>query len=1059
MAAARGYGGDAGVGRRAQVSETGETPTRRARPGRWIGGSLGVLALVSAGVWLARREIAAHFVDAELARRGVPVRYRIAELGFNETRLTNVVIGDPRAPDLVADWVVIGTRLSLSGAELRAVRAGTVRLRARLADGKLSFGAIDRLLPTTGQAFALPAIDADIADGRARVETPWGLIHARLSGRGRLDDGFAGRLALASDRAAASGCAATRLAAPLVVGTHGRTLSLSGPVRAAALECGQAVVSGLALEVEATLGAALDRWQGQARLSAAALRTPSVRLGATGGTVSFAGDAAATRGALTLAGAGAQAPGVSAARLAVRGDYGVGRDGLRFVGDVSADHAALDRAWRATIARTGEGARGTPAAPLAQRAAAAAQAAASDFAATTRIEAQASGADYAITLTDARLTSASGAAARLVGAGLTVDRRGVAGDGRLEIAGDGLPSATLALHRADPQAPLSGRGVIAPYAAGAARLSLTDIDFALRPESGWLSAQAVLSGPLPDGRIEAAHAPIRAVWDARGLALNPGCTPVAFAALTSGSLALGPTSVSLCAADRALARIANGRVSGGARTGTLHLRGKLGDSALALSAGSARYDFAAGRFAATGIDSVLGSGESVSRLHLDTIDGAITGHDVAGKFAGAAGRIGTVPLDLSQGAGNWRFADERLTLGGLLRVADTAPEPRFLPLVSRDVALTLADSRITGTASLANPATGTLVTRVALAHDLRDASGHAELTVPGIAFNESFQPDRLTPLTYGLIADVRGMLTGEGLIDWTADKVTSTGRFATTRADFSAAVGPVERLSTEIRFTDLLNFESAPGQEVRIGLINPGVPVADGVIRYQLLADQHVRIEGGRWPFAGGTLSLEPALLDLSVSTERRLTFRLDGVDAGQFLQQLDYKNLDATGTFDGTLPIVFDARGGRVEGGKLSVRERGGTIAYVGEISQRDLGFWGNTAFQALKSLKYRQLDIILNGALDGEVITELRFAGLAQGKGAKSNFVVRRLQQLPFVFNVKITAPFRQLLDSAASLYDPKRLITRNLSALIDAQNAAIKEKSVQDGVSQPMPKGDPK
>jgi translocation and assembly module TamB len=113
-----------------------------------------------------------------------------------------------------------------------------------------------------------------------------------------------------------------------------------------------------------------------------------------------------------------------------------------------------------------------------------------------------------------------------------------------------------------------------------------------------------------------------------------------------------------------------------------------------------------------------------------------------------------------------------------------------------------------------------------------------------------------------------------------------------------------------------------------------------------------------------------------------------------------------------------------------------GGSIAYVGAVSQENLGTWGNLAFDALKALNYRSLDITLNGPLAGEMITQLRFAGVSQGAGTKSNFIIRRLAKLPFVFNVTVRAPFRQLIDSARSFYDPQRLIERNLPALLEEQ-----------------------
>ncbi|MEO5866411.1 MAG: YdbH domain-containing protein, partial [Sphingomonas sp.] len=296
----------------------------------------------------------------------------------------------------------------------------------------------------------------------------------------------------------------------------------------------------------------------------------------------------------------------------------------------------------------------------------------------------------------------------------------------------------------------------------------------------------------------------------------------------------------------------------------------------------------------------------------------------------------------------------------------------------------------------------------------------------------------------------------DGHIEWTPAGVTSSGVFRTAGTDLAAAFGPVTGVAGDIRFTDLLALQSAPGQVATVKSVNPGVPVNDGVVHYQTLPGARIKVEGGRWPFAGGSLTLEPTLLDFGQAQERRMTFRVTGMDAAQFLQQFDFKNLNATGTFDGELPMIFDVNGGRIENGRLKVRAGGGTIAYVGELSQKDLGTWGNLAFQTLKSLKYRSLDVVMNGPLAGEMITEVHFAGIGQGEGAKHNFIVSRIAELPFVFNVRIKAPFRQLIDSAASLYDPKRLIERNLPALIEEQDkstsAPAKPSSIPTQPIQP-------
>jgi hypothetical protein len=1013
--------------------------------------------------WTQRKPIASSYIDDYLATRGVPARYKIADLGLGRQRLTNVVIGPPARPDLLADWIELRTHVGFSGVVVDELRVGRARLRGKLVNGKLSLGAIDRLLPaSSNKPFALPGIVADIDDLRVRLETPQGIIGLKVAGFGRLDDGFRGQVAAVADRFDIGGCALTRASGALRVRISAGAPKLTGPVRLGAARCGTAALGGLGADLTLSLSAAFDRWDGKATVAIAELSHPAGDLAALNGTVSVAGSLAAMSGDVDLRSGRGEARGWRAGGLTASGRYSVDGHGLAFDGKVGA-HLAADAATLRDFTRRADVASGTPIAPLARKLSSALATAGRDLGVDAGVALRYDRGVGQVWLAEVRVAAASGANLRLSG-GKGILYRWADGasliDGTVAFDGGGLPTGRIELAQAEPGGAINGTATVQPYAAGAAQLSATPIRFAVSGSATRITTQLSLSGPLGDGRVEGLTLPIDARWNGRGgLLVNPGCAPLSFRRLALSGAVLQPGHLALCPADHALFSIDHGVMDGGARLVGVRLAGAIGSSPLTLSAATVDARLARPGFAATQVAVRIGAADSQTRLDIADLHGDYATGVMAGQFDGAAGQIGNVPLLLSQATGAWDLKDAVLSVRGGLNVNDAAAPRRFETLAGRDVQLALREGIITVTGDLVSPARNVAVAHVVIAHDLSHGSGHADLSVPGIVFSKAFQPDELTKLTYGVIADVSGTVAGEGHIRWTPQGVTSDGMFHTAGTDLAAAFGPVTGVAGEIRFTDLLNLVSAPGQVATIKSVNPGVAVGDGIIRYQTLAGTRVRIEGGRWPLAGGTLVLEPTLLDFDVAQQRHITFRVTGMDAGQFLQQFDFKNLNATGTFDGTLPVVFDQSGGRIEAGRLKVRPGGGTIAYLGELTKRDVGLWGNLAFQALKSLKYRDLDVIMNGPLAGDMVTEVRFRGVSQGEGAKHNFIFDRLQKLPFVFNIRIKAPFRSLIDSAESFYDPRRLIERNLPALIEEQNKHARPPAppaspVQPSESRTMP-----
>ena len=1035
--------------------------TDRAR--RAVAGASVLALAATGGLWLARVPIATHFIDRELAARGVPAHYRITDLGLGKQRLTDVVIGDPARPDLVADWVETDIGLTLAGPALAAVRAGRVRARGRLVGGKLTLGAIDRLIPqsTGGGPVTLPAINLALADGRLRLDTPYGVAALRLEGQGRVDNGFRGWLGVTSAKLGTGECAVADLRALVAIGSRGKdrtgrpALTFNGPVRIGRLACAGAQVAAID---SATRGRMLlgDVAGSQAE---AQLTTGRVDHAATG--------AAALHGALalTVQHGGAVSLVTRMTGDAVRGGRigaaHVATDGVaRFGG--AGGQAGFDGKLRVTDAdlRTMVPAVapvGGPVAPLADRLSKAVEAAARRVSGEVDLLAMRTAGAPRVQVRSLRLSSASGARAALTGA-MPLDWRGgdrLLLDARLALAGGGLPSIEARMTRRPADGAIQGVATIAPYSTGDATLALEPVRFDGRGSELHAITRAVVSGPLPDGRVERLSVPLDLRRSGRRWSVNRDCAPVSFQRLAASGLRLDPARLTLCPVGAAMLNLDGGRLGGGVRLGAVRLSGALGGTPLRLASAGGVVRVGARDVTLTGVSALLGPADKLTRIDAAQLSGAVTRDGIGGAFAGAGGQIANVPLVMNAAAGEWRMAGDALTLSGALKVADAAPTPRFQPLDAREVRLALANGTIDAAGTLFEPTHDVKVADVTIAHRLASGAGEALLGVPGITFAAGFQPELLTRITFGVIADVRGTISGDGRIAWNADGVTSTGSFSTAGTDLAAAFGPVEGIAGTIRFTDLLALESAPAQVATVKSINPGVPVTDGRIVYRTLANTRVQVDEGRWPFAGGTLTLEPTLLDFSADQSRRMTFRVERMDAGKFLQQFDFKNLNATGTFDGAMPMVFDASGGRIEDGRLTAREGGGGIAYAGELTEKDLGFWSNLAFQSLRSLTYRSLAVEMSGPLAGEMVTGVRFTGIRQGAEAKTNFLLRRLTRLPIVFNITIRAPFRGLIDSAASFYDPRRLVQRNLQQLLEEQNRrAVAPAGVQPPASPVVP-----
>ena len=1016
----------------------GTAPKRFAFRRVLLRGFLAILLIVIAVlivVFLQRETIVRNIVAAELGKQGISASYDIERLSLDNQVLRNIVIGNPGAPDATVKRLEVELRPVWGGVAIKAVRAEGVRLFGSYKDGAFSLGTLDRYLKSgSDKPPQLPDFPLTLSDARAKLDTDYGVIGIAASGSGNLRYDFTGSVAAISNELAYAGCSVIR---PTLYGKlsfkSGRP-GFDGPVRLQALRCPSQKLALGNSAIQTQLSASKDFSTLNAQLKAALgpVRFDGDTARSVDAALEFVLDRGKVSGNTDVVVRDVSASQIRSGAVSLSGEFAARNfkalpEG-RFQGEFSARQIIVpDKSWQylKDVAVT---ARQTPFGALITKFAASARAQSRNMAVAmpVLIDHGKNGTQILLRRADARSVNGM----QLASANnvrIAIGDRGLrSATGEIAVSGTGFPQL-FADFESTGVSSFRVRARMAPYVSGSSSLAMPLLIVRKSGQGGYgFAGSAVLSGPLPGGYVRNLRVPVSGGWaPSAGLFLYDSCQTLRFDALKYTSIRADARTLRICPNEsKYIVRQSGGAFIVSARLPDGQFSGYLGNTPIDIQA--RRFVFSLpGRIDAREMRISIGKGNTATHIRAGTIAGML-GRDISGTFSDTDADIANVPLELTKGTGKLRFSGSVLDLqADNWRLSDREKRARFEPLVTHDAQLRLADGVITANAVLHEPETDVEVVAVDIRHDLSRSRGGANLQVRGIDFDDKLQPEMLTGLALGVVANVKGRVEGRGRIDWNSEGVTSTGRFSTDNTDLAAAFGPVEGLSGTIEFSDLLGLETKAGQIARIRQVNPGIAVEDGIVHYQLISGQRMKIEGGEWPFSGGTLFLEPTILNFSRESERHLVFRIEDMDAARFLLRFDFDNITASGIFDGRLPMVFDQNGGRIENGRLDVRSGGGTLAYVGQLSNENLGAMANFAFNALKSMRYKEMTVRMNGPLDGEIVTEVNFAGIQQGEGAAKNFITRQLAKLPIEFNIRIAAPFMQLIGSARSLYDAKYLL----------------------------------
>lgn len=822
----------------------------------------------------------------------------------------------------------------------------------------------------------------------------------------------------------------------------------------------------------------LDTWSGQARVAADQLELSDASMHAARFEARAEGEAGRARGRWVLGGDRFDGFALTATRTAAAGRFFLDpSNGVNGNGLITLTGAALTPGGQHDLRQAIPNLGGTPLGPTFAQAESALDRAADSFTLSLPVLFATSRDGLRLSMTEpAEARAASGARLRLSplrqdSPSLLLSWPGptLQGAVALDLSGGGGPTASLLLDSVlwANDAPFEADGTLAlsDWRTADASLAANELNIGVNVQPNGvgridLRGPANITGPFGDGHVRdmVAALDIGIGWGA-GWRITPnGCLPVRMGGLDAAGLAFSDGVFSVCALGPALIaadargdlsggfsieRLAlNGRMSGpyaqparlSARNLTGRFRGRSEHMTLALEAGSPTL-------------SITMAEDRTLNLALRRILANATFDDswrIDGAFEQGTLADPTLPGSVSTIAGSWSAAPDdegkaviRVSAGEALltanRPATEDERPLFNPLRLMNVTGIMREGRINAEGDIVLAEDATQLAHFTAEHDVDAGGGHAQVAAHALTFSPTLQPYDITERARGMVENVRGPVDLTADITWSEAEILGTGLAHLDGVSLATATIPiVQNVRGDIAFDNLFELTTPPGQNITVGVLNPGVAVSNGRVRFQLLDQQRVSIESAEFDFASGTLAMSPTTITLGADeTQFELTLR--DVDATALLASLSVPDLEATGQLEGSFPLRLTRQSAFVEHGVLRATDGGGTLSYTGQAGQNATGM-ARVAFDALRSFRYDVLSLTLDGDINGDVVSAIEFSGHNSGEPVDLGPIAPvpglgnvEVRGVPFDFNVRVAAPFRRLAQTAASITDPGAILDR--------------------------------
>ena len=565
------------------------------------------------------------------------------------------------------------------------------------------------------------------------------------------------------------------------------------------------------------------------------------------------------------------------------------------------------------------------------------------------------------------------------------------------------------------------------------------------------SGDVTIAGSFPGARLEQTRLSggFEATRGREGWRIQTGeesCLDLITNGVSSGAIFLEPVSLEICPEDGRFVREENGIPTGRLSLGDIRLPFATGDSKGELILAESVVDWKLDQSLRTEITSStlimplqLGSRNLLIEserpsLLLETGAGPLSFSSSLGAstFGGDL-----IPANVTSAGFSFSGSvPERGLIGRIrstdVRIEDYRDDPIYAPLQA-DLTAVLENGRIVMTGPLRLQRSGWTIAEARMDMGLSDLTGTASLAGRELRFEPGrLQPYDLSDLLRPILPNARGVMTGNADFTITRGELAGTGNVSFDDLSFDTfRLGAINGVSGNISFSDILDLTTLSDQIVSVETIDPGVPLRNGRIAFQLISGRVLQLQGARWPFAGGELFVAPTSWELGGKTEL-VTITADKLELAQLTEALSLKEIKAQGTVSGSFPLEIIGPDAFLRGAVLTADEYGGQLAYVGKglDSAKGYGEFTDHAVDALKALDFDILELRADGNIAGEIIVGLKLLG-------------RNPQVLagqPFEYDISVTSELAQLIRNARSSLSSTVIIDQVKEQILESAGVPV-------------------